>query len=376
LNSPLNIAVVGACPYPVPQGSQVYLRTTALALQHAGHRVHLVTYGYGLGEDRSGLPLHRAANVPGARRTGAGPSVAKPVQDALLAATLRRVIRDHAIDVINAHNYEALAIALAITRKPIVYHAHNALADELPHYFPNKSNAAALGRILDRALPRRADLAVAPHDDLAAYLIAAGCAADRVRTVPPPIDLDAFTPMPPRQGPATLVYAGNLDSYQNLDLLRPVVERVRAKMPGAELVVATAGPDSQRLMQIAEFARVVRRDSLADILRDLPSDAIFVCPRVSWSGYPIKLLNAMAAGLPIICAQSASHAFTAESDALVVPDNDADAFADAALRLLQDAPLRARLGAAARAMVETRHAIPAVAARLDAELRALPSRSA
>ena len=47
----LRVAMVSACPYPVPQGSQVFLRETALTLLNLGHEVHLVVYGYGVGEE-------------------------------------------------------------------------------------------------------------------------------------------------------------------------------------------------------------------------------------------------------------------------------------------------------------------------------------
>ena len=89
----LRIAIVGACPYPVPQGSQVFLRDTALALQERGHDVHLVVYGYGEGVDESGLRIHRSAHLAGGHRTTSGPTLAKPLLDLALEATLRRVIR-------------------------------------------------------------------------------------------------------------------------------------------------------------------------------------------------------------------------------------------------------------------------------------------
>ena len=118
---PHRVAMVAACPYPVPQGSQVLLRDTALALHDRGHDVHLVVYGYGIGENHTGLPIHRCRHVPGARKTAAGPSLAKPVLDVALAATLRRVVRTHHLDVVHAHNYEGLLVALAAHTRPIVY---------------------------------------------------------------------------------------------------------------------------------------------------------------------------------------------------------------------------------------------------------------
>jgi hypothetical protein len=52
----------------------------------------------------------------------------------------------------------------------------------------------------------------------------------------------------------------------------------------------------------------------------LAPDAVVACPRVSWSGYPIKLLNAMAAGKAIVACASAAYPLTHERDGLVVPD--------------------------------------------------------
>lgn len=361
----MNIAVVGACPYPVPQGSQVYLRNTALAFQHAGHSPRLVTYGYGIGEDTSGLPIHRARTLPGARKTTAGPSWSKPFQDVFLARTLRRVVREHDIDVVNAHNYEALAVALASRVRPVLYHAHNAMADELPYFLANPDHAATMGRWLDERLPRRADRVVAPHERLAEYLVSCGCAEDRVHVVPPCIDVDAFVSAQPARTDPSVVYAGNLDEYQNLGLLYRAMERVLAEVPGTELVVVTHDPRVAETRGLVEHARVVRTPSLADVARQLQRDIIFACPRISWSGYPIKLLNAMAAGLAIVCCESSAHALTHQYNGLIVPDNDAEAFAASLLRLLADPDLRRNLGANARKTAEERHTIPAVSAQLD-----------
>ena len=56
---------------------------------------------------------------------------------------------------------------------------------------------------------------------------------------------------------------------------------------------------------------------------------------------------------------------------LLVPEDDAAAFAGAVRRLLQDAGLRRRLGAAAARHAESRHGLKAAAARLDALLAPL-----
>jgi len=355
----LRIAMVGACPYPVPQGSQVFLRDTALALHSRGHAVHLVVYGHGIGSDTSGLPIHRARRIPGDRRTAAGPSLVKPFLDLALYCTLRQVIQSEKINVVCAHNYEALLTALAAGSRPIIYHAHNAMSDELPHYFRYSALPTKLGRWLDRTFPRRADRILVPHRRLAGHLIVRGCDHTKVTVVPPPVNARLFessvvgTELPP------VLYAGNLDAYQNLGLLFAAIERVRRDIPGARLRIATA--DEAEIPE-AELVPTLGFDALS---RTLAEDSVFAVPRVSWSGYPIKLLNAMAAGKAIVACQSAAYPLTHGHDGLIVPDNDEHAFADALIQLMTDPRRRAELGGNARQTILAQHAPESVAEQLD-----------
>lgn len=351
--------MVGACPYPVPQGSQIYLRNTALAFEEAGHKAHLVVYGYGIGEDESGLRIHRGRRFPGANKTAAGPSFAKPFLDASLVRTLRNVVRREAIDIVDAHNYEGLIVALAARKRPIVYHAHNAMAEELPHYFSNPDQAATLGAWLDKTFPKRADAIVVPHEKLRAYLISVGCEEEKISVISPCIDVKAFEISIPTRRDAAVLYAGNLDEYQNVELLFPVMERVEEVEPGTQLVIATASD------RIVEQARMVRTADFPSLLRELQRDVIFACPRISWSGYPIKLLNAMAAGLAIVCCESSAHPLIHQYNGLIVPDNDAEAFAASILRLMKDPDLRRNLGTKARKTVEESHSQAGLAKQLD-----------
>lgn len=346
----LRIAMVGACPYPAPQGSQVFMRNTAQCLQEMGHEVHLVVYGYGLGVESGGLRVHRAARVPFATKTAPGPSFAKPFQDITLAAELRRVIRNHHIQVVCAHNYEALLAALAVRKRPILYFAHNAMADELPHFFEGLSVAESIGRLLDRFLPRRADKVIAPHNRLAGHLVVRGCLQERVVVVPPPVDARLFTPAPiDANALPPIIYTGNLDAYQNLNLLFEAVKVVRRRKPELKLLIGTA---EKAEFPGAEVTTILGFDALH---RFLSRDAVFAAPRVSWSGYPIKMLNAMAAGKAVVACESAAYPLTHEKTGLVVGDGDVEAYAAALLRLIEDPGLRAELGTQARQVILEQH---------------------
>jgi glycosyltransferase involved in cell wall biosynthesis len=79
----------------------------------------------------------------------------------------------------------------------------------------------------------------------------------------------------------------------------------------------------------------------------------------------MKLLNYMAEGKAIVAAAGSAKGLVDGETGLVVPDDDADAFADAVVRLLRDGAARARLGRAARASVEDHAAWDNVLDRIE-----------
>ena len=238
--------------------------------------------------------------------------------------------------------------------RPLIYHAHNAMLDELPYYFHGWRLFRKMGQRLDRALPRRADHCIVPHIRLAHYLSSQGVHQNRITLVPPPVLGCAFASPQYDKLQTNVLYTGNLDSYQNLKLLYKVMDKVHFLNPNIRLKIVT----HQTAHHLPEkpYVDVVFTDNYNDMCLYLEQDYVVAIPRVSWSGYPVKLLNAMAAGRPVVACSGASHELTHDVNALVVPDNDISAFADAILRLINDVELRRRLGLAARDWVLQHHA--------------------
>lgn len=352
--------MVAAKPFPVPQGSQVLVRQTAELVQSLGHEVHVVVYGYGAGETPAGLRVHRSTNVPGGRKTLAGPSWAKPFQDGAMVRILRRVIREHGIDIVHAHNYEGLLVALVAGHRPIVYHAHTCMRDELPYFIGPEAVTRGVGAWLDRTLPQRADAVVTLHERARGYLIEQGCAPDQVMVVPPPLDPELVMPVVEPGEHAEILYTGNLDRYQNLELLERAMNMVRQAEPRARLHVATADP---RAVPFADIRTEVK--DVASLREVLSRDVVFACPRSSWSGYPIKLVNAMAAGKAIVACAGGAHGLRDGETARVTPDGDARAFAEALLELMWDGGLRRRLGERAQRVAFDEHGPGQIGGKLD-----------
>jgi len=88
-------------------------------------------------------------------------------------------------------------------------------------------------------------------------------------------------------------------------------------------------------------------------VRDLLQIAdVALCPRREWSGFPMKLLNYMAAGKAVVVSAGSAKAVRHRVNGLVVADGSARGYAEAIVTLLRAPDMRAALGRAARRTVE------------------------
>jgi glycosyltransferase involved in cell wall biosynthesis len=299
--------MVLCAPYPTAQGSQVYVRGMARALAARGHGVTVVSYdlaapGAALDCDR-GLAYARAPVPGGYSRLRSGPDAWKPWLDWRVLRTLRSVDAE----LLHAHNVEGLAVALADGR-PVLYANHGLLADELPTYFVRgQVLARALGAAFDATLPRRAAAVQAISEHAASALRARGSTC--VQVVLPAIDPADFAGAEVREPRPRVVYCGNTDRYQGLDALPGVA----ALLPAVEVVAVTTVP-----VELAGVRNVVapRWEEARGILAEAGATVI---PRIVPGGFPMKLLNSLALGVPTVVtpalAQGLPGEFVARSGA-------------------------------------------------------------
>lgn len=359
--------MVAACPYPTTQGTQVFIRGMVRALCRRGHEVHLVAYHFGEDLPGEGEILHRIPPLPGYRKLRAGPAWSKPLLDAMLAARLLQVVRRVRPHLVHAHNYEAPIAAYVVratTGVPVLYHSHNLMADEL-HLYVRGRIARAMARgaagLLDRQIPRRADRCVVISEEAVEAHRALGVDPARIHHLPPalhPEDFDGALPDP--AGP-TVVYAGNPDRYQELHVLLAAMRRVAEALPAARLLVIS----SADLAEVAALAASVGLDprclelhttsDWAQVQRLMRRGAVAALPRGLCRGFPIKLLNYMAVGLPVVACAGSAKVGRHGQTGLVVPDGDVTAFGEALLELLRSPAKSRRMGERARASILQDH---------------------
>jgi glycosyltransferase involved in cell wall biosynthesis len=379
------IALLGAFPFPLAQGSQIYFEAQARALIRAGARCTLFTYGRGEGEPPKDLRLVTPPAFATPTPMRSGPSLAKPVADAALLATWIATARRRHFDAVLAHNAEAAAVALAArgtTSVPVIYVAHTLLGDELPAYLPPSLAAFMPSAWLDRAdattssVGARIDEAIARSAD--GFIVLSEAARARIEpyTVAPLAVLPPGLDPQPAPAPDAVaaachghalepghfhLYTGNLDGYQELDLLDAAARLLGADEPR----VVLASHDSTHLPDAATRWPALRCISVRDFheMRALTAAATsLLLPRKRVGGFPVKLLNYMEAARPIIAHAAVAEGLKdGESACLLDADAGAEAWAEAMRRVEADGELAARLGRGARARLEQAHAWPELA---------------
>ncbi len=343
----------------------------AEALARQGHEIHVVTYH--LGETIKGAPfqIHRIPEIKSYRKYSPGPTYQKIlVVDAFLTHTLRKVLATHEIDLIHAHHYEGLLVALygqVGTKHPIVYDAHTLLESELSYYslaLPKKTKGV-IGRLLDRRLPGRAAHVITTTERIKRRLLELDAvSAEDVTVVMNGVECEFFDGRPLESsvtevGKKMIVFAGNLASYQGIEYLLDAFREVLNRRQDVRLLIVS---DSQfdNYEGMADTLKI--RDSI-DLVEGtfsklptcLASADIAVNPRTRCDGIPQKLLNYMAAGKAIVSFEGSMGPLEHGRTGLVVENGNCGAFAEAILCLLEDSALACRLGSAARNQVANQY---------------------
>lgn len=315
----------------------------ARALARRGHQVTIACYAHGLGTPDSEYAVVRTPRVPKYGRLRAGPDWVKPFLDLALAARIAAI----PADIVHAHNYEgalAALVARRLTGVPVVYNAHNTMGEELPEYFKHRISrrlAAKLGCLLDKNVPRRADLALGLTESAARTLTGLGCR--QVRWVAPGVDFAELENVKPTvlDGGPWVVYAGNPDAYQDLDVLVAAMRQI----PEAGLLLVSASDMSHWANLGLPRLRTVLTTDFERVKSLIAGAALAALPRAVCSGYPIKLLNYLGLGVPTVAALGSAQRLPG---VVPVPNGDPYAMAAAIRELLEDEPRRRVLGGRAR----------------------------
>lgn len=329
----------------------------------AGHQVDLIT----LNPDVLGGYEPVAVHV-----------IAKPVAGSNLVARirngprvlgeLRALVRDLDPDVVHAHSLVPYVwLAWASRFRPYVATPWG--TDILVH-----ARASRWNFLLTAIALRAANLVVCDAEFLRAELERFGVAAARYRLIMFGVDVGRFRqPLAEEKaavrdafglgGAPVVLSARTLYPVHDVETLIRAIPEVISACPNARFAIVGGGPERERLESLASqlgvdtavlFVGRVEEDEMAQWLR---AADVYVSTSLHDAGLSASTAEAMACGLPVVTTDNADNALWVENgvNGYRVPNGSVALLARQIIELLLDAEARERIGAANRAVIETRN---------------------
>ena len=384
----LKTLVIAPTPFFGDRGCHIRIYEEVRALARRGVESLVVTYP--TGRNLSDVAIERAPALPGVKAAALGPSLARPVLDAMLWRAVRRAARRFQPDLLHAHLHEGILIGAWARRRlglPLLADLQGSLTAELvDHAFmPERGILTNAARRLEAWLVRRPDRILTSSAHVISLLTAQGVAPETITPFPDGVDLDAFRPSPPDPelvtrlglaGKRVVVFLGVLTSYQGVDLLLDAVPQVVSAVGDVHFVIM-GYPNEDRYRARVQASGLAASVSLpgridyAEAARWICLGEVAVSPKRSLSEANGKLLNYMACGRAVVASDTPVNRELLGEEGTYAPVGDATGLADRIIELLRQPGLTRARGAALRRRAEQEFGWPALAARLEAVYREL-----
>lgn len=349
----MKVGIVTPTYYPYPGGVTEHVYHVRRGLEKLGHDVRVITTSFGRGgdgrHDAAVLRIGRSVPIP------ANGSLCPVALDLRMSSRVRGVLARERFDVLHLHEPFMPALCFSVLREtdtPVVgtFHASNdwslgyrMFRPVLSHYAGKLSARIAVSDVARRTVESQFP--------------------GHYRVIPNGVDIERFasaSPIPElRDGRPNVLFVGRFEPRKGLKFLFGALPEIVRSVPNVRIVVVGGGPfaryykgfvpDSCR--RAVHFAGFVSREMLA---RHFASADIFCSPALGGESFGIVLLEAAAAGVPIVASDIPGYRTVVRNGetGLLVQRGSSEAIARGVVALARDAELRRRLAATARRAVE------------------------
>ncbi|MFP2903821.1 glycosyltransferase family 4 protein [Pyxidicoccus sp. 3LFB2] len=359
--------------FPAPKGAAVHIRAFAEALGTAFGGVDLLALRDGVTASTGPLTLSEGVTYHPLEARGRD-----LVEQALsfrshLAAWWHGRPRAAVVHVRSIFEGYPVARRKEALTDALVFEVNGLPSIELKYHHPDVADDAELLHKLvaqEDLCISRADLLVTPSEVTAEYLVKRGADAGRVRVIPNGVDLEVFRYAPPRAlepgRPVRLLYSGTMTSWQGVHHAIEACRLLRREVPTVLTLVGPLRRNGRRALM--DRCGDLLLEGAVELLEPLPQaelarlhhacDVVLVPLPVNDRNCvqgccPLKLLEAMATGTPVVASNlPVVRTLAGPDEVMLIRPGSAKAIAEAVKALRADAALGPALSAKARARVE------------------------
>lgn len=346
----MNIGLISPYDYAYPGGVNTHISNLAVTLAKMGHHVRILapcSSEKALPTDTDIVPLGKTIPYP------SNGSVARLTVSLWLMPKIKRILEEDHFDILHFH--EPLFPSLPWMVLPLSHSINVATF----HAYYRRSIGYTIWKPLLKRFYNRLHGKIAVSEPARKFV--SRYFPGEYRVIPHGINMDHFgadvDPIPEyRDGRLNFLFVSRLEGRKGVKYLLEAYRMAKKECPASRLILVGPGERSRR-----EYARWVRAVKLEDVIftgrvsyADLPryyhTADVFCIPAVGQESFGLVLLEAMAAGKPILATNIEGYAAVVsdKTDGILVRPRDARSLADAMIALANDKSLREEMGSKGR----------------------------
>jgi len=365
----MRILFIAPQPFFENRGTPIAVRNMLHILGELGHKTDLVTYYAGQDINISSTTIYRSAKLP-FRRIAIGFSPLKLLLDPLTYAAVVRRTMTRRYDAIHSVEEGIFLALLAPFRRNAVlcYDMDSSLTEQLLARGSLWRALASFLRSLERWAVRKSACVVTVCPALTNHVRSLAREKPVFQIEDTPIvqpeslsarEKDQLEERLSIREKKTVVYIGNFEPYQGIDLLLRAFALVVKQARDCALILV--GGTDKEIVAKKGFARALGIAHSAVFVGFVPPENagvylsladVLVSPRMRGTNFPMKVYSYLASGKPLVATDLPVHNQTLTNEvSLLVPPTAHD-FAQGILRLLADSNAAKSLGDAGKRFVE------------------------
>lgn len=375
----VKVLMLAPHPFYQPRGTPIAADLVLRVLSKRGEQIDLVTFPEGSDVQYANVNIHRTPALKIVQGIRPGFSIKKIICDVFLLFQALRLAKRNQYDLVHAGE-EAVFIALLIKKLfgiPYVYDMDSSLVQQLMDKHPQIRWIKKLLQMCEGMAVRNANAVLAVCEALKTEI--QPYRPKKVDIIP---DISLLNDANGQVGAeqlreqlqidgALMMYVGNLESYQGIDLLLASFAKALKKEPAAHLVAIGGNPtDIQKYQDQAEGLGVSDRvhfigpRPVNKLKYYLNQADIVVSPRTQGNNTPMKLYSYLDSGKALLATNLTTHTQVLSDRIALLAEPNVDAFADGIAHLIANPELRISLGKAAQAYIAQSHTYEAFSGKL------------
>lgn len=343
----MNIYRVSRAFFPVIDGAALHVWNLSRQQVAAGHRVWIIQPHLSSKDDLPpGLRLVKV-RLAWFYRSIYCSKLAMLSFNLLAARQVWKLSRLSKADVIHAHGdvFEGFCQGLlgCLLKVPVVLTIHGGL------------NEKRIYRWAARRMFRFASRFVVVSEEVKEDLERVGVSSDKIDFISSGIEYEKFAAAASKESnrEIKIVFVGRIHEVKGLEYLIEAARLLKVELPRAKFTIIGDGPSKESLTAKSKEVRSIRfigERQPEELPRLLAEASLFILPSVDLPGQkegtPTAAMEAMAAGLPVICTDAGGTSKLVRDgvNGLVVRQKDPEALKKAILKLARNKPLREEMG--------------------------------